>query len=562
MFHSDHQSDESSDDDSNGDSDRSSIDEHFGFEWLEQLNGAASIRDNDEEHTIAFCRAKLIRRDMIRPTFWREMDEPDAETSDLAFELFDRYGRLQQQYINHDVKKGTGVWGKELDHGDILLIEHVSVKQPWQRKGLATKLLTAVLDKARQKIEPSIPLIAVTFPGPPLDVSEAFFRFIGFRRVGISDYFALTDTPDHPSRHLKSTDDYSPPAELDTNMDPVWTSVFAWVRDLKSYTDDECFSQLKIALEAVSAAETVVDNHGNTIVHVAAGKCRLELLIQIATTLPQLIESRNRKGLLPLDALREAFEKSRTTREKGMMTVDMSDRFVGFPHPAVQCLGLLANIPCCDLTKYAPSMIDAAISATDAQLQINPELVTIRKTLVLKYGCTCGQCIGGFLSPRMCLALKSQAEIAYDMTQEDVEDGPFWVQMYDYYLGNLLVGVRNNMRTNKSMRQGFTNMFKHIIRCLDKKLVPNQRSLLATYESGSDEWPPVTKNFLNRGGTVESVATIVFEQAMAHDECAGNGEARQLWGDEIDKLPACRNDHEFGFVAKMCGYKPRTQNYY
>lgn len=43
----------------------------------------------------------------------------------LAFSRFDRFGRLRSEFKTHPIMKGIGIWGQELDHGDLLLIEEV-----------------------------------------------------------------------------------------------------------------------------------------------------------------------------------------------------------------------------------------------------------------------------------------------------------------------------------------------------------------------------------------------------------------------------------------------------
>lgn len=82
--------------------------------------------------------------------------------------------------------------------------------------------------------------------------------------------------------------------------------------------------------------------------------------------------------------------------------------------------------------------------------------------------------------------------------------------------------------------------------------MPNESNVLNALDSRR-EWPPVTKNFLQRGGSVESVALMLFKNAMDQDELAGDGEHMRCFGEDIEKLPKCRNDHEFGFVSGMCG---------
>lgn len=97
------------------------------------------------------CNAKLIRRSRIRDTFYDVMDEPSTETSQLAFNLFDRYGRLRREFKEHEIKKGSGIWQDELDFGDLLLIETLKVEKLYRRRGLGRKLVNALLETARLK---------------------------------------------------------------------------------------------------------------------------------------------------------------------------------------------------------------------------------------------------------------------------------------------------------------------------------------------------------------------------------------------------------------------------
>ncbi len=114
---------------------------------MEKIDGFATEKGSQ----IGICDSKLIKRRRITSNFWVEMEELTRETSDLAFELFDRYGRLEPKYYKHDFKRGTGAWGPELDSGDILLFESLSIASQWRRRGLGTKIVKAILDKVREK---------------------------------------------------------------------------------------------------------------------------------------------------------------------------------------------------------------------------------------------------------------------------------------------------------------------------------------------------------------------------------------------------------------------------
>lgn len=57
--------------------------------------------------------------------------------------------------------------------------------------------------------------------------------------------------------------------------------------------------------------------------------------------------------------------------------------------------------------------------------------------------------------------------------------------------------------------------------------------------------------FLQRGGTVHAVLQACFDNAISQDLCLGDGEHHQTFQEEIDALPARRNDGEYVFARRM-----------
>jgi hypothetical protein len=78
-------------------------------------------------------------------------------------------------------------------------------------------------------------------------------------------------------------------------------------------------------------------------------------------------------------------------------------------------------------------------------------------------------------------------------------DGKTWVEMNNYCLEFLPPAVRENLKTNKSIRRGYANLFGHIAECLRQKRAPSAENVLSVYQSLS-EWPLHTRNYLGRGG--------------------------------------------------------------
>lgn len=130
----------------------------------------------------------------------------------------------------------------------------------------------------------------------------------------------------------------------------------------QSLDDKDCITRLKIALESCPDTDSykVVNEQGNTIMHLAAIKLRPVFLANIVETLPQLNNSRNIEGFLPVEALRARLERKRTVKEVFDAVLDVSDHFKGFSSPEIKCLCLLDNTEFHDLASLSPDEIDAA----------------------------------------------------------------------------------------------------------------------------------------------------------------------------------------------------------
>ncbi|KEZ40578.1 hypothetical protein SAPIO_CDS8491 [Scedosporium apiospermum] len=517
--------------------------------WLEDIGGHAALQPlgstspPTERPQIVSCEARLIRRDKMRASFWQELEKPSSETSDLAFNLFDRYGRLDREYYEHDFRKGTGVWGNELDRGDLLLFESLQVGYEWRRRGIGRKVVDAVLERTRKKVDENTGFYAVVRPGFLLSefdrsedfgeremrIAQSFWRSLGFRRVdGLRHIFRKLEDPATEEAECVSELEQNFPNDLE---DPRWL---------------------------------VVDEKGNTALHIAAMSLKPKPVRFILSKASQLAAARNKQGYTPEEALRNRLEHRRTRGQDGRRLLVEPDEFKGFDAPAIECMATLQGTNAFDLSTLSILDIEAASYATEDQVRSVPQfdIPGIRNTLRLKYGCTCGKCIGGFLSPRMMFALQSTAKIQYGLLTGGIYEasGPDWVEDNEDSLIYLPARVRDNLRTNKSMRQGFANMFDHIAECLCRKRIPSEYSVLEVLRLYQSEWPPVTKNFLQRGGSVAAVANLVFKRTREADEWAGDGSHRGDFGEEIDELPECRNDHEFGFVSATCGYSDKVES--
>ncbi|EDN90961.1 hypothetical protein SS1G_00361 [Sclerotinia sclerotiorum 1980 UF-70] len=291
-----------------------------------------------------------------------------------------------------------------------------------------------------------------------------------------------------------------------------------------------------------------VDRRNNTLLRITACQFKpqsVKWIMENAKDEQCLTLSRNSKGYTPLEALQDDLNVLRTRRKHGMMTIVIADNFSGFTPDAVLCQFVL-------LTELMP--------LEDSNIPL---------CLRLKYGCTCGECIEGFLSPRMKLALLFQAEMGYEIMDDALEmtncrSSPTdWLYLAEDAIEHVSPALQRDFRTNKSLGRGFVNIFDHIATCLKVNKAPTRQNVLQAWE-GSGEWPPVTRNYLQWGGTVENkveqVLEKIFERAHSQNETLGDGHFMLCMEKEVEKLRACRNDHEYGFVAKLCGLPERNTN--
>jgi GNAT superfamily N-acetyltransferase len=542
--------------------------------WLQTIHVTCTLNGKN----VGSALSRYIIRDRIRANFWRDMEEPCHEMSELAFDLFDRYGYLKDELKNHPVRKGSGVWGEELNKGNLLLIEYIQIDKQWRRQGLGRFVISAMIDKAEKRgTGIGFALLCPGWLNYVVDkeegdlktkreksdardrhqvIAETFYRSLAFRRVGASSWFALATDKSHKAYNLLPQADYNPQYEDDEESDddednPSDPSLFfedrQEYRKLKkmqeksplfhaatALPDDECLPLFKSFLTSNPTPGIEwrkIDRSYDNLLHIAAcrgkPKC-VQWLIQNIDKDKSLRGARNVKGYTPLEAAQSLAESTRVSMNHGMATICISDKFRGFPTTVVDCISHLKGLQ-------------------------NPSAIEIAR---IKYGCTCGQCIGGFISPRMKFALLAHSEMTHDELDMFVDDGPLMWFGQDCLFEHVAPATKENFRTNKSLREGFRNLFDHIASCLRKNIIPTTQNILQVWRDSS-EWPPVTKNYLERGGTPASALSAVFDCAVAKDENTGDGEFMELFRDDIEKLPKCRNDGEFGFVALQCGLPPR-----
>ena len=166
-----------------------------------------------------------------------------------------------------------------------------------------------------------------------------------------------------------------------------------------------------------------------------------------------------------------------------------------------------------------------------------------------RFGCTCGRCIEGLLSPRMVFALECQADTLCDIIREDVgfmTPGNLYLWWEHSVLENVPEVARRLMRRNKSMWIGMAQLFGHVADCLRSRELPTDANVSPLIEFEA-------RKYLDSGGTVNSVVLACFEHVFNQSNELGDGTHHETFHRDIAKLPACKNDQEYKMARK--GYQ-------
>lgn len=125
------------------------------FPWLERINGLVLAKDachaNMWSPNSGSCLSKLIRRDSIQHEFYSKIQGPTVDMAMMGLELFDQRGRLIPDFSKGGSREGSGIWSREVDTGDILLIDEFHIKDNHNGFVLGNILFDAIIGKARSR---------------------------------------------------------------------------------------------------------------------------------------------------------------------------------------------------------------------------------------------------------------------------------------------------------------------------------------------------------------------------------------------------------------------------
>ncbi|KAJ7350700.1 ankyrin repeat family protein [Mycena albidolilacea] len=329
---------------------------------------------------IVSLEAWRISRAHCAGSFLEIMDEDMDEMHQFSVTLFDKYGNVRPHLVNPGHRSGTGCWGREMDSGELVYILDITVQEPYRGKGVGTWTLLQFLESEHVQTDDTV----VCWPTPvgirdkslfntARNAQIAFFRKNDFRRIGRTGFFGYSPKSDHPSRSIPLDGDTG---ALDDDF-PASSTSFEQ-RKLRfplhcAIIDDKTMNVASIIQSFYDQDPRSIhkaDDMGFTPIFVAVSSLNVVATRKLLEwdLRADLENAANAEGTTPLERLADTMRSGR----------EFAEIFLGWKGYSQDELTLQ------ELLKQAMGQ------TADANISENG-----------KYGCTCNQCAGGWLSPRM-----------------------------------------------------------------------------------------------------------------------------------------------------------------
>ncbi|KAF8066500.1 ankyrin repeat family protein [Lyophyllum atratum] len=490
--------------------------------------------------------AMKIIRHFCRGSFLEVMDAHSDEFHQFSVALFDKFGRVRPWLLEQGNRRGSGCWGSELNDGQLVYVLDMNVNEKYRNKGLGSWMLEKLV--ASEHVDEGDAVVCWPTPINVRDKTEwanvkkkqvAFVRKNGFRRIGRTGFFGYSPDPDHPSRKIPiCADPDEQSGDFDTPADQALTS-----------EQVEAKYPLHIAIVNVSGAQVAdaikahyendpssihkADASGLTPIHAALGRANVhavQALLDLGVA-DDMQDAQNAGGMTPLEGLAD---KMRSTRE---FVETMLGVWNGYSTDELTCEFLAKR------AMGMPTLAD------------NLEAYVAKR----KWGCTCGVCVGGWLSKRMRFRLEVQAGLNRDNMSMEIYSGfesrvahpdPLALCGIGYIPSHL------HQYVFKTFYVGYQSVFDTILTVLAKTDLPLSKDVISQRILGAEG----VTFFFNKGGKIEYALDAVTDSAREQSPL-GDSTFEETFEDheEYAPLPTCDNDLEFDLVRRMIGLDPKLR---
>ncbi|KAF2239176.1 hypothetical protein EV356DRAFT_502156 [Viridothelium virens] len=517
--------------------------------WIEGIFCSAHIRFEQgqlaHDAEIARCNSLFIEREKIRHNFQTHMELRSKDTALLAETVFDETGCLKPEFTQCALKSGSGLWNYELNDGDILVIGKSEVLLDPRYGNIAPTLIKRMLYEASRLRGRSFFAFAwtaiphdgdcaqamhvVDFEGKAIkdcrnnpetvNTLEAFWRANGFRRVGMTQWFAWSSEMNHPAHRCSPSLDFNLSAchfFSERNQHSL-----LHVEVLKGMPDEDCCELFQLMPRNFSPDDLRrIDANGNTLFHLAALSSKPYFISWLKANCPPEVQMwRNFDRQTPLEALLSARAATRKRLEEHPEFI-----FEGHDDASVDC-----QLQLCSFLYTTPEIFQR-----------------------LKFDCSCTHCLGGFLSPRTQLKLIASAPQHLDIHYGDDDYGKWETLMQWSFpkLGDFSPGVK------QKIVELWVLCMQQVALVLAKGGLPVAESV---YQSLITHWnfceSQTMAELILDSEVMESAILAVISVASSSNSPAGLGKLSKECIRIIQETPECRNDDDWALVRRQLLFK-------
>ncbi|KAL3479700.1 hypothetical protein BJX99DRAFT_255423 [Aspergillus californicus] len=349
------------------------------------------------------------------------------------------------------------------------------------------------------------------------------FYLTGFRRIGVSECLAFSFDNEHESRgEVPASEKFNLTDETRVTM------IEGLGNEASNYPRSHPLHHAACVLDDTKCIRVFEENATGkydwgrcdslerSLLHLTAYYVKPKSTAWLLSNIPQAETwriMRDYKGNTPIETLQDRLEDIRTEPPKSSKEqVHPADKFDGYPVDAVNCLGVLSS----------PS----GDRADRSEVEI----------FRLKYGCTCGECEWGYLSVRMKLTLILQSQMISSRLRRYIRED----------------------NSDEAVRSGFCAVFERAAEMLKSRWRLSVRGMLDDLK-GNWNQEDMAK-YLECAGEhygIEAALLHLFDISRQEDPKTGGFGAFRTFEKKWSRLNACRNDHEYGFVARRCGLEAK-----
>ncbi|KAK0491408.1 ankyrin repeat family protein [Armillaria novae-zelandiae] len=486
-----------------------------------------------------------ISRSRCSNRFLEAMDLESDEMNTFGTTLFDKFGRIKPHIVTNGYRNGTGCWGDELSEGQIIYITHINVVEKYQRRGIGSLMLNKLFDSEHVQDEDFVmcwpfPISRENSDDPGL---FSFFRKNKFRRVGRTKFFGYSPSPHHPSRLVQPENDagyvgasFCAPSPTEEELkihgpdffrnqrEENFPLHYSIVRKMTPAITDTIQSFFDKDPSSISCP----DPDGLRPIFIATASENIHAvrkLLELGVG-HDLFNYENGDGLTPLEMLQGSMRSMREFSET------LLPYWNGYPDSSLKIEYLLKNA----------MNISVDGLSDDEYVSRN------------KYGCTCGRCDAGWLSPRMRFQLSCQAGFFRDMMPDNLE---YFTPRQVIDIRTLLLDVASDylpLQLHSSLYKTFYAGYISVFGTLYDLLHNSNDSFSLDKVNLIARNDISTHFYFQRGGKVEYALDAIIDGAL-DQSWLGDREFHAMFDTDKDymALPKCANDLEFQLVRDMLG---------